>query len=84
MVKKHSTLLTNWDTTLPWKDEIYLTGSLRPDGVAELILNPLNENPTRLSLSEYFVVKRHFMTDENKAGFRREATHLFCSELNVG
>jgi len=83
-VKEYSTVLTNWDTTLPWKDEIYLTGSLRRDGVAELILNPLNENPTRPSLSEYFVVRRHFMTDQNKAGFRRETTHLFCSELNAG
>jgi len=24
------------------------------------------------------------MTDQNKAGFRREAIHLFCSEMNVG
>ena len=49
--KKYLALLTNWDTS-PWKDEIYLTGSLRHDGVAELILNPLNENPTRPSVSE--------------------------------
>ena len=51
MGKKYWTVLTNWDTTLPGKDEIYLTENLRYDGFAELILNPLNENPTRPSLS---------------------------------
>jgi len=29
-----------------------LAENLRPDGVAELILSPLNENPTRPSLSD--------------------------------